>query len=674
MADHKHPDHPDAQAARHSAPPADDLSTAPTIFSAPPPPMRAGSMRHAAPLPPPRPGSEFIDVTAISNEPSSAGAASVGGSSTFGGAANTDGVEQIGPYKILQLLGEGGFGYVYLGQQTHPIKRKVAVKVLKPGMDSKQVLARFEGERQALSLMDHPNIARVLDAGTTPEGRPYFVMELVKGLQINEFCDTSNLSTPERLNLFISVCNALQHAHQKGIIHRDIKPSNVLVTLQDDKPVVKVIDFGIAKAINQDIISDEAVFTAIRQVIGTPAYMAPEQAGQGGADVDTRSDIYSLGVLLYELVCGSLPIETTQLQGMGMDDFRKIILETDPPLPSSRITKARKSTISATPGSGDRTGATSVADAIARHRRTDPSSLRKVLAGELDWIVMRCLEKDRNRRYQSAAALGEDISRYLRGDAIEARPATTAYRLLKFTRRNRLAIGASGGIVMAMLLTLVALAYGLHQAQLERDKTAERETRTRARMLLSSMNAVRDYTSEKVRPTLLDEKGGYDHFRPEMVPAFSARQVFEKFKGEEFSGFIYKEASPNPTNSANLADEFELGLVTEFQKNRGDLETDGIRTINKKEHFYIARPLSVTKTSCLDCHSTPEKAPPRQLELYGRGGFGWEVGQVVSAQIVYVPITEAFRAQRDGQRTLYISLASIFVIGGIGAAIMLRRL
>src|ERR1700722_1510797 len=290
----------------------------------------------------------------------------------------------VGPYKLREQIGEGGFGLVFMAEQQHPVRRKVAVKVIKPGMDSQQVIARFEAERQALALMDHPNIARVLDAGETESGRPYFAMELVRGVPITDYCDEHKLSTRERLELFVSVCQAVMHAHQRGIIHRDIKPSNVLVTLHDGVPVVKVIDFGIAKALGQQL-TEKSLCTGYAQLVGTPLYMSPEQAEMSGLDIDTRSDIYSLGVLLYELLTGMTPFDKKRLREAGYDEMRRIIREEEPAKPSTRMSTLGQA------------GPT-----LSARRQSDPKRLSQLFRGELDWIVMKALEKDRTRRYETA--------------------------------------------------------------------------------------------------------------------------------------------------------------------------------------------------------------------------------------------------------------------------------
>ena len=354
----------------------------------------------------------------------------------------------IDRYKLLQVIGEGGFGVVYMAEQEHPVRRRVALKVIKPGMDSKQVIARFEAERQALALMDHPNIARVLDAGATESGSPYFVMELVGGVPITEYCDTNNIDMRERLGLFVKVCQAVQHAHQKGIIHRDIKPSNVLVTLHDGVPVPKVIDFGIAKA-TQARLTEKTLFTEFRHMIGTPAYMSPEQAQVGGIDVDTRSDIYSLGVLLYELLTETTPFDTKALREAAYGEVQRIIREVEPPKPSTRLASLGKTL-----------------GAVAAHRRTDPARLSRLVRGELDWIVMKCLEKDRTRRYETAVALADDVRRYLEDKPVAAGPPSLVYSLRKYARGHRIALG----IMAAALGAVVAVASGVVYAALRESR------------------------------------------------------------------------------------------------------------------------------------------------------------------------------------------------------------
>jgi serine/threonine protein kinase/tetratricopeptide (TPR) repeat protein len=345
----------------------------------------------------------------------------------------------VGPYRLLEPLGEGGFGVVFRAEQCEPIRRQVALKVLKPGMDTRQVIARFESERQALALMDHPNIARVLDAGATDAGRPYFVMELVKGGPITEFCDQNHLAPEARLRLFLDVCHAIQHAHHKGVVHRDIKPTNVLVTVHDGVPAVKVIDFGIAKALVERP-AGRTLFTASGQMIGTPAYMSPEQAEASGLDVDTRSDVYALGVLLYELLTGTTPLAGGRLREAGYAEVLRLIREEEAPRPSTRVS--------------------SLGDAAARlagNRGLDGKRLAQLLAGDLDWVVMKALEKDRDRRYDTPGSLAEDVERCLRREAVLARPPSAVYKVRKFAQRHRTAV-LTGSAMAAALLAGVALA------------------------------------------------------------------------------------------------------------------------------------------------------------------------------------------------------------------------
>jgi serine/threonine protein kinase/Flp pilus assembly protein TadD len=367
--------------------------------------------------------------------------------------------ERIGHYKLLQQIGEGGCGVVYMAEQEEPVRRRVAFKVIKLGMDTKQVIARFEAERQALALMEHPNIARVIDAGATRTGRPYFVMELVRGVKITDFCDNNKLSTQERLRLFIQVCQAIQHAHQKGVIHRDVKPSNILVTVNDGVAVPKVIDFGIAKA-TQGRLTDQTLFTAFEQFIGTPAYMSPEQAVMTSLDIDTRSDIYSLGVLLYELLTGRTPFDQKELLAAGLDEMRRTIREKEPPRPSTRLS-------------------TMLGDALttaAKCRQTEAPRLVHLVRGDLDWIVMKCLEKERSRRYETANGLARDIERHLNNEPVLARPPNRLYRFQKSIRRNKTAYTAAALVAGVLVLGVIgSSSQAVRARRAERDQLRQRQ-------------------------------------------------------------------------------------------------------------------------------------------------------------------------------------------------------
>jgi serine/threonine protein kinase len=365
-----------------------------------------------------------------------------------------------GKYKLIEAIGEGGMGSVFVAQQTEPVKRTVAVKVIKAGMDSQAVLVRFEAERQALAMMDHPNIARVLDAGTTDAGRPFFVMELVKGTPITRYCDEHKLTPRQRLELFVPVCQAIQHAHQKGIIHRDIKPSNVLVAMYDDRPVPKVIDFGVAKAAGQTL-TDKTLMTGFGVVVGTPEYMSPEQASLNNLDIDTRSDVYALGVLLYELLTGTTPVDKKRLGKAALLEILRIVREVEAPRPSAKL-----STLDTLPS-------------VAANRGTEPAKLSRLLKGELDWLVMKALEKDRGRRYETANALARDIQRYLADEMVEARPPSVGYRLSKFLRRHKGPVLAANLVILALVSGMVGTTLGLfeawHQENIARGETAEKE-------------------------------------------------------------------------------------------------------------------------------------------------------------------------------------------------------
>jgi eukaryotic-like serine/threonine-protein kinase len=359
----------------------------------------------------------------------------------------------IGPYKIMEQIGEGGMGLVFVAEQQTPVRRKVALKVIKPGMGTRDVIARFDAERQALAMMDHPHIARVLDAGETEAGAPYFVMELVRGIPLTDFCDQNQLNPRERLGLFIDVCQAVQHAHQKGVIHRDLKPTNVLVTLHDGKPVVKVIDFGVAKAVGQQLTA-KTIYTRFSQMIGTPLYMSPEQAEISGLDVDTRTDIYSLGVLLYELLTGSTPLDQERMKTAAFDEIRRIIREEEPPRPSTRLSTLNNE----------------LARTVAANRRLDPTKLSSSMKRDLDWIVMKALDKDRNRRYSTAGALAQDVSRFLMDEPVEARPPSTWYRFSKFARRNKVGISTVSMVAVALILGTAISVWQARVAVRERDE------------------------------------------------------------------------------------------------------------------------------------------------------------------------------------------------------------
>jgi serine/threonine protein kinase/tetratricopeptide (TPR) repeat protein len=397
----------------------------------------------------------------------------------------------IGSYKLIEPIGEGGMGTVWMAQQTEPVKRLVAVKVIKAGMDSKQVIARFEAERQALALMDHPNIARVLDGGTTGAGRPYFVMDLVKGVPITRYCDEHHLTPRQRLELFLPVCQAVQHAHQKGVIHRDLKPTNVLVALYDGKPVPKVIDFGVAKAAGQSL-TDKTLVTGFGVIVGTLEYMSPEQAEVNQIDIDTRSDIYSLGVVLYELLAGSPPFTRKELEKAGVLEMLRVIREQEPSKPSTKLSTAEG------------------LPTLAANRGTEPAKLTKLVRGELDWIVMKALEKDRNRRYETANGFAMDVQRYLADEAVLACPPSAGYRFKKFMRRNKGPVIAVSVILLCLVAGIIGTSAGLIWAVRERDDKAKAliaEAKVRDQAMTSLRDLVDDIVENQMaRGTTMTEE------------------------------------------------------------------------------------------------------------------------------------------------------------------------
>jgi serine/threonine protein kinase len=400
--------------------------------------------------------------------------------------------DSVGPFKILSVIGEGGFGIVFLAEQTQPVKRRVALKVIKAGMDTDMVVARFEAERQAVAMMNHPGIAKVFEAGATEQGRPFFVMEYVKGEPLSKYCDKQKLNTAERLDLFSKVCDAIQHAHQKGIIHRDLKPGNILVSVNNrDEPQPKVIDFGIAKATSQQL-TEKTIFTQQGQMIGTPEYMSPEQAEMTGADIDTRSDVYSLGVILYELLSGKLPFDPQTLRSKGYSEIQRIIREEDPPRPSTRLTTIDDgSTID-----------------IAVARQTTIDSLSNALRRELEWIPLKALRKDRTERYSSAEALAEDVRRYLRGDALEAGPETASYRMRKFIRRNRAPFIAGLLVALALVIGLIGTTIFAVEAARQRDEA--RTARIQAEERLDGLRELIGEMSGSINLSVKNLQGGLE--------------------------------------------------------------------------------------------------------------------------------------------------------------------
>jgi serine/threonine protein kinase/tetratricopeptide (TPR) repeat protein len=450
---------------------------------------------------------------------------------------------RIGPYKLLEQIGEGGMGSVWVASQSKPIKRKVAIKLVKAGMDSKQVLARFEAERQALAMMDHPNIARVLDGGMTEQGRPYFAMEYVRGVPLTKYCDDAMLSLKERLELFVPICHAVQHAHQKGIIHRDLKPSNILVCLYDGKPVPKVIDFGLAKAMHHSL-TEQSLYTAHGMMVGTPLYMSPEQAELNNLDIDTRTDVYALGVILYELLTGTTPLEKGQMKRAAYNEVLRLIKEVEPLKPSTRLSGS------------------DALPSIAAQRGIEPAKLTRSITGDLDWVVMKALEKERSRRYETANGLAEDICRHLADEPVSASPPSTRYRMRKFVRRNRAGVIAASAIAIALLLGVAGTTGGMFWALAERkDAVAAREAESVAKeeaianAKLAEENA--KLSHDTTRLVLYDTKSFFEA-NPDLQPL---RESLMTQLVERLEQHYAQHAQDNPSAVFSASADRQLGEI-----------------------------------------------------------------------------------------------------------------
>ena len=540
--------------------------------------------------------------------------------------------KQVGPYRVLELIGEGGMGAVFVAEQTKPMKRRVALKIIKPGVDTKEALARFEAERQALSMMDHPNIAKVLDAGSTEAGRPFFVMELVKGVAITEYCDQRKCDTQQRLSLFVSVCQAVAHAHQKGIIHRDIKPSNVLVADYDDEPVVKVIDFGVAKATTQKL-GDKTVYTRFGQLVGTFEYMSPEQAKLNQLDIDTRSDVYSLGVLLYELITGSTPFDRQRLRSAALNEMVRIICEEDPPKPSTRLTAA------------------ATKHGVAANQPVAKQKLVKGVRGELDWVVMRSLEKDRKRRYQSASEFAQDVQRFLTGDVVEACPPTLAYRTKKLVLRNRVAASVACGLLLLLAIASVA-GWVSYSAINDKYTTLENEARVQnaIRLVAQSETNRRIHPVKSMRQAVEAVEATYDHDATVLPIAHNALQN----SIGELGGTLL------------LTDQGRIKSVSSSSDGRWiAIGADGTGVVLRDQHNLKSKPIRLPNSNALEAQFTPDM---RWLVTAGVDGVMlWTFDGANTAKSVR--LMEASEAHRFAQAIVISQDSRWAVVGFYGGFI-----